>query len=84
MEDFALLKNVLALVGTVEMIKNFDKGKKVPGFVWALLTAALGILSVLPFVPDWALDAALVVSVSSLFYDNILQKYQTKFGGSNE
>lgn len=84
MEDFALLKNVFALVGTVEMIKNFDKNKKVPGVVWALLTTALGVLSVLPFVPDWALDAALVVSVSSLFYDNILQRYKKKFGGNDE
>lgn len=84
MEDFALIKNIFALVGTMEMIKNFDKKKKVPGAVWAILTVALGVLSVLPFVPDWALDAALVVSVSTLFYDNILQRYKKKFGGENE
>ena len=84
MEDVALLKNVLALVGTVEMIKSFDKNRKIPGFVWAILTAALGILSVLPFVPEWILDAALVVSVATLFYDNILQRYKKKFGGEDE
>lgn len=87
MEDLALMKNMLALVGTVEMIKHFDKQKKVPGFVWVLLTAVLGTLSVLPFVPDWVLDAALVVSVSTLFYDHILQRLKKSFekvGGDNE
>ena len=83
MEDFALLKNILAVVGSVEMVKTFIKKVKVPGFVWALLTTALSVVSVLPFIPEWALDAALVLSVSTLFYDNILQRYKKKFGGED-
>jgi len=87
-EFFGFTKNIISVVGVVEMIKNFDKQKKVPGFVWVILTVILGTLSVLPFVPDWVLDAALVVSVSSLFYDVILQNIKKtlakKFGGDNE
>lgn len=87
-EVLVFTKQIISVVGTVEMIKNFDKQKKVPGFVWVILTVILGTLSVLPFVPDWVLDAALVVSVSSLFYDVILQNikktFAKKFGGSNE
>lgn len=81
-------KQIVSVVGTVEMIKNFDKNKKVPGFVWVILTIILGTLSVLPFVPEWVLDAALVVSVSTLFYDVVLQSIKKlinrKFGGDNE
>lgn len=81
-------KQIVSVVGTVEMIKNFDKNKKVPGFVWVILTIILGTLSVLPFIPEWVLDAALVVSVSTLFYDVVLQSIKKlinrKFGGDNE
>lgn len=89
MEEFAeLFKQMVSVVGTVEMLKNFDKGKKIPGFVWVLITVILGTLSVMPFVPEWVLDAALVVSISTLFYDVILQNIKKglskKFGGSNE
>lgn len=87
-EVLGLAKQIVSVVGTVEMIKNFDKGKKLPGFVWVILTVALGTLSVMPFVPSWVLDAALVVSVSTLFYDVILQNikkaFAKKFGGDNE
>ena len=87
-EVLGLAKQIVSVVGTVEMIKNFDKGKKLPGFVWVILTVVLGTLSVLPFVPAWVLDAALVVSVSTLFYDVILQNikkaFAKKFGGDNE
>jgi uncharacterized membrane protein len=83
-----LTKQIVSVVGTVEMLKNFDKQKKVPGFVWVSITVILGTLSVLPFVPEWVLDAALVVSVSTLFYDVVLQSIkkliQKKFGGNNE
>lgn len=89
MEDvLALTKQIVSVVGTVEMLKNFDKQKKVPGFVWVIITVILGTLSVLPFVPDWALDAALVVSISTLFYDVVLQNIKKlmnrKLGGDNE
>jgi uncharacterized membrane protein len=87
-EVLELTKQIVSVVGTVEMLKNFDKQKKVPGFVWVIITVILGTLSVLPFVPEWVLDAALVVSVSTLFYDVVLQSIkkliQKKFGGSNE
>lgn len=87
-ELLALGKQIISVVGMVEMLKNFDKKKKVPGFVWVLVTIVFGVLSVLPFVPEWALDAALVVSVSTLFYDVILQNIKKalskKFGGENE
>lgn len=87
-EVLAYAKQIVSVVGTVEMIKNFDKQKKVPGWVWVILTVVFGLLSVMPFVPDWALDAALVISVSSLFYDVILQNIKKaitkKFGGDNE
>lgn len=87
-ELLALGKQIISVVGMVEMLKNFDKKKKVPGFVWVLVTIVFGVLSVLPFVPEWALDAALVVSVSTLFYDVILQNIKKalskKFGGDNE
>lgn len=81
-------KQILTVVGTVEMIKNFDKQKKVPGFVWVIITAIFGFLSVAPFTPDWVLDAALVTSVSTLFYDVILKNLkkgiEKKLGGDNE
>lgn len=87
-EVLGFAKQIVSVVGTVEMIKNFDKNKKVPGFVWVILTIILGTLSVLPFVPEWVLDAALVVSVSTLFYDVVLQSIKKlinrKFGGDNE
>lgn len=87
-ELLSLGKQIISVVGMVEMLKNFDKKKKVPGFVWVLVTIVFGVLSVLPFVPEWALDAALVVSVSTLFYDVILQNIKKalskKFGGENE
>jgi uncharacterized membrane protein len=87
-ELLGFAKQIVTVVGTVEMVKNFDKQKKIPGFVWVILTIVLGTLSVLPFVPEWVLDAALVVSVSTLFYDVILQSIKKalakKFGGDNE
>jgi len=87
-EVLELTKQIVSVVGTVEMLKNFDKQKKVPGFVWVIITVILGTLSVLPFVPEWALDAALVVSISSLFYDVVLQNIKKlmnrKLGGDNE
>lgn len=87
-EAIGLFKNIISVVGVVEMIKNFDKQKKVPGFVWVILTIIFGTLSVMPFVPEVALDAALVVSISTLFYDVILQSIKKaiakKFGGENE
>ena len=87
-EVFGFIKQIVSVVGTVEMIKNFDKNKKVPGFVWVIITIIFGTLSVLPFVPEWVLDAALVVSVSTLFYDVILQNIKKainkKFGGTDE
>ena len=89
MEELMTLgKQLISVVGMVEMLKNFDKKKKVPGFVWVIITIIFGVLSVLPFVPEWALDAALVVSVSTLFYDVILQNIKKalskKFGGNDE
>ena len=87
-EIFVLGKQLITVVGMVEMLKNFDKKKKVPGFVWVLITIVFGVLSVLPFVPSWALDAALVTSISTLFYDVILQNIKKalnkKFGGNDE
>lgn len=89
MEELMTLgKQLISVVGMVEMLKNFDKKKKVPGFVWVIITIIFGVLSVLPFVPEWALDAALVISVSTLFYDVILQNIKKalnkKFGGNDE
>jgi uncharacterized membrane protein HdeD (DUF308 family) len=79
---------MITVVGVVEMLKNFDKQKKVPGFVWVIVTVLLGTLSVMPFVPEIVLDAALVSSVCTLFYDVILQNIKKaiarKFGGNNE
>lgn len=87
-EVFGFIKQIVSVVGTVEMLKNFDKNKKVPGAVWVIITIVFGILSVLPFIPEWVLDAALVVSVSTLFYDVVLQSLKKaitkKFGGDNE
>lgn len=87
-EFFGFTKNIISVVGVVEMIKHFDKNNKVPGFVWVLITVALGTLSVLPFIPEWVLDAALVSSVCTLFYDVILKNIKKliakKFGGTDE
>lgn len=87
-ELLGFTKQIVSVVGTVEMIKNFDKQKKVPGFVWVIITVILGTFSVLPFVPEWVLDAALVISISSLFYDVVLQNIKKlinrKLGGDNE
>lgn len=87
-EVLVFVKQIITVVGTVEMLKNFDKDKKIPGFVWVLVTIAFGVLSVLPCIPEWVLDAALVVSVSTLFYDVILQNLKKgiakKLGGNNE
>lgn len=87
-EVFTFIKQIITVVGTVEMLKNFDKNKKIPGFVWVIVTVVLGALSVMPFIPEWVLDAALVVSVSTMFYDVILQNLKKgiakKLGGNNE
>lgn len=87
-EVLVFIKQIITVVGAVEMLKNFDKNKKVPGFVWVIATVIFGVLSVLPFIPEWVLDAALVISVSTLSYDVILQSLKKgiakKLGGNNE
>ena len=87
-EILTLFRQAVTVVGTVEMLKNFDKKKKIPGAVWVIVTAAFGILSVSPIVPDWVIDAAFVTSVSTLFYDVILQSIKKgiskKLGGTDE
>lgn len=87
-EVLVFIKQIITVVGVVEMLKNFDKNKKVPGFVWVIATVIFGVLSVLPFIPEWVLDAALVISVSTLSYDVILQSLKKgiakKLGGNNE
>ena len=40
-ELLGFTKQIVSVVGTVEMIKNFDKQKKIPGFVWVILTVVL-------------------------------------------
>ena len=80
METGFFMKAV-AVVGSVEMVKNFVKGVKVPGFVWAIITIIFGVVYSLPFMPEWALDAVVVVSVATLFYDNIIQFIKKKLSG---
>ena len=87
-EVLVFIKQIITVVGVVEMLKKFDKNKNVPSFVWVIATVIFGTLSVLPFIPEWVLNAALVVSVSTLFYDVILQNLKKgiakKLGGNNE
>lgn len=88
METGFILKAAVAVVGSVEMLKNFTRTIKVPGFVWALITIVFGVVYSLPFIPDWVLDAVVVISASTLFYDTIVQYFKKKLsgelGGMNE
>ena len=87
-EVLALIKQIITVVGCVEMAKHFDKNNKVPGFVWVVITAIFGFLSIAPVTPEWVLDGALVTSISTLFYDTILKNMkkgiEKKLGGSDE
>jgi hypothetical protein len=86
-EDITFWKQAISVVGSVEMIKSFTKGLKVPGFVWVLLTIAFCAVYSLPFVIEH-IDVAALASVCTLFYDAILKRLKTKFsekaGGENE
>ena len=88
MDTEYILKTAVAVVGSVEMLKNFTKTLKVPGFVWALITIVFGVVYYLPFMPEWALNAVVVVSAATLFYDTIVQYFKKKLsgeiGGTNE
>ena len=86
-EGSVLLARAVTVVGSLEVLKNYTKGIKVPGVVWALLGLVFSIIYSLPFIPAWVSDAALVYSVATLFYDYILQSIKKKFltpEGKNE
>ena len=87
LDDITFWKQAVSVVGTVEMIKNFTKGLKVPGFVWVLVTIAFCVVYSLPFVVEH-IDIAVLASVCTLCYDTILQytkkKITSKAGGDNE
>lgn len=86
-DDITFWKQAVSVIGTVEMIKNFTKSLKIPGFVWALVTIAFCVVYSLPFVIEH-IDIAVLASVCTLFYDTILQytkkKIAAKAGGDNE
>ena len=87
MESAELLTRAVTVVGSVEMLKNYFKNVKVPGVVWAIAVILFSILYSLPFIPEWVMNAALLCSVSTLFYDYILQSVKKKFlssEGENE
>ena len=88
METDMMVKAAVAVVGSVQMLKNFTKTLKVPGFVWAILSIGLGVIYSLPSMPAWVLDAVVVVSAATLFYDTIVKYFEKKFtqglGGNDE
>lgn len=88
MEGEELVKAIVATVGNVEMLKSFLKGVRVPAALWVIFAIVLGVVYSLPFIPVWVLNAAVVVSASTLFYDTIVQGLKKfiakKLGGDNE
>ena len=84
MESTELLTRAVTVVGSVEMLKNYFKNVKVPGVVWAIAVIFFSIIYSLPFIPEWVMNAALLCSVSTLFYDYILQSVKKKFLNNGE
>ncbi len=78
-EGSVLLARAVNVVGSLEVLKNYTKGKKVPGAVWAILGLMFSVVYSLPFIPAWVSDAALVYNTATLFYDYILQSVKKKF-----
>lgn len=77
METTVILRAALCTVGVVQMLKNFIPCKI--KWVWALVTVVIGSVFSLPFIPEWILNAALVVSGATLFYDTIVKTFEKLF-----
>lgn len=76
METEVLLWSMVAIVGTVGVIKNLvDKGGKK---VWTLITLAVGIGVAIAamYLPVKALQAWVAVTGATLFYDTIFKTFQ--------
>ena len=86
-ENVELFKTIVTIVGSTELIKKYTRNLKVPGVVWAIVVILFSVLYSLPFIPAWVQKAALLASVSTLFYDYILATIKSKIenaGGKNE
>lgn len=77
METELIAKAVLCTVGVVQMLKNFIPVKI--KWMWALITIVVGVVFSLPFIPEWVMTAALVVSGATLFYDTIMKSFEKLF-----
>ena len=76
METEILVWTMVAIVGTVGVIKNFiDKGGK---RVWTLVTLAVGaaVAVAAMYLPLKALQVWVAVTGATLFYDTIFKTFQ--------
>lgn len=75
-----LFKEIVAVVGTVEFLKNFIKLEK-NKWIWALVTVFVSVLYSLPFMTEEVFNAILLVTGSTLFYDAVYQTFKKKVLG---
>jgi hypothetical protein len=75
-----LFKEIVAVVGTVEFLKNFIKLEK-NKWIWALVTVFVSVIYSLPFMTEEVFNAILLVTGSTLFYDAVYQTFKKKVLG---
>ena len=75
-----LFKEIVAVVGTVEFLKNFIKIEK-NKWIWALVTIFVSVLYSMPFMSEEVFNAILLITGSTLFYDAVYQTFKKKVLG---
>lgn len=75
-----LFKEIVAVVGTVEFLKNFIKIEK-HKWIWAVVTVIISVIYSMPFMTEEVFNAILLVTGSTLFYNTVLQTFKKKVLG---
>ena len=75
-----LFREIVAVVGTVEFLKNFIKLEK-NKWIWAIVTVFVSVIYSLPFMTEEVFNAILLITGSTLFYNTVLQTFQKKVLG---
>lgn len=73
-----VLMGAVIVVGILQFLKTFLKEKK--SWVWGTVSFGLSFIvaAVMQFLPSWILLGMLVLSVSQLGYENIVQLVRRK------
>lgn len=75
-----LFMAIVAVVGTVEFLKNFIKIEK-HKWIWALVTVIVSVIYSMPFMTEEIFNAILLVCGATLFYDTVFQTFKKKVLG---